>query len=370
MSSFGFSGTNAHILIGEAPADERAAVEPPAFVLTLSARSSEALESLTARVESHLDRSGLETADICFTANTGRAPLAERVAYVGATADALRAAVRERRSSSRARAEHVPGVAFSSPVRVRSTPAWDAGCTRLSLCSGTRSITAPPRSKVASMCRCWRCSGATRPRSSTPTRPTRSRRCSPSEYRVYRLWTSWGVHPTAIVGHSVGEYAAATAAGVYSVEDGLRLIAARGRLTGGLPRNVGAMAAILAPRAMVEELVARHAPAVTVAAYNGPEHLVVAGAADAVAAIESAAAGAGFRVERLRVSHAFHSPLMGPVEGAFEAEARRASMHRPRVPLVSSVTGRLVEEPLVPAYWRRQLTGPVRFDEAIRTLAD
>ena len=139
------------------------------------------------------------------------------------------------------------------------------------------------------------------------------------ECALAELWRSWGVVPEVVLGHSVGEFVAAVVAGVFSLEDGLRLVAARGRLMQALPAG-GAMVAVIAPVAEVEEVLAvcrRLAGLVAVAAVNGPAHTVVSGTAAAVDAVVGVFVGRGVRVQRLTVSHAFHSPLMVPMVDAF-----------------------------------------------------
>src|SRR5690606_30346622 len=141
------------------------------------------------------------------------------------------------------------------------------------------------------------------------------------------------------MGHSVGEYVAACLAGVFSLEDGLKLIATRGRLMQALPAG-GEMAAIFANEAQVAAAVAPYAAQVSIAALNGPENVVISGAGPAVHAIRTALQAEGIRSRALTVSHAFHSPLMEPVLAEFERVAGEVTYHRPRLKLVSNVTGR------------------------------
>ena len=191
------------------------------------------------------------------------------------------------------------------------------------------------------------------------------------EWALAQLWRSRGVEPAVVLGHSVGEYVAACVAGVYSLADGLRLIAGRGRLMGALPREAGAMAAVLAPVADVRAAVAELGGVVDIAAVNGAANVVVAGVRGDVEAIAARFEGNGRRVERLRVSHAFHSPLMAPIESAFEAEAARVSMSAPRCALVSSVTGAVATAAEITKadYWRRQVRGAVQFHTALQAAA-
>ena len=171
------------------------------------------------------------------------------------------------------------------------------------------------------------------------------------------------MRPDAVFGHSVGEIAAAHVAGVFSLEEGLRFAARRGALMGSLPAG-GAMAAVFAP---LERVVAALSGEVSLAAANGA-HQVVSGPEAAVAALTEEFGAGGVRVERLRTSHAFHSPLMDPVLAELAAAAPNASV--PSVPLVSDVSGRALDGMPGPAYWRRQAREPVRFSTGMATLAE
>ena len=195
------------------------------------------------------------------------------------------------------------------------------------------------------------------------------------EAGLLELWRSVGVRPYAVLGHSVGEIAAAYAAGVFTLEAGARFAAVRGGLMGSV-REVGAMAAVFGPADWVSELVAElnrdgAAMELGVAAYNGG-HQVVSGAADAVAAALERCRSEGVRAERLRVSHAFHSGLMEPVLDELERAAEDLQASPPRVPLASNVTGRMVApgEALDGAYWRRHAREPVAFAAGVRALAE
>nr|MDQ2693986.1 SDR family NAD(P)-dependent oxidoreductase [Pseudomonadota bacterium] len=175
--------------------------------------------------------------------------------------------------------------------------------------------------------------------------------------------------PSAVLGHSVGEYAAACVAGVFSLEDGLRLIARRGRLMGALPGN-GGMAAVLASEERVSGVIGPYAHSVSIAAVNGPESVVVSGERQALEAVCAVLQAQGVRTTPLRVSHAFHSPLMDPVLADFESVAQQIDYAPPQVPIISNVTGAAIgEEIAAPAYWRRHLRQPVRFAAGMVALA-
>src|SRR5581483_11498647 len=189
------------------------------------------------------------------------------------------------------------------------------------------------------------------------------------EYALYQLWRSWGVEAAAALGHSVGEYVAACVAGVFSLEDGLKLVAARGRLMQALPSG-GAMSAVLAGPHQVAEVLADWEGQVSLAALNGPSNTVISGPQRAVERALEALAKTGVKSSRLAVSHAFHTALMDPMLDEFEKVARTVTYCQPQKALISNVTGRLVENGQVSraAYWREHAREAVRFAEGIETL--
>jgi acyl transferase domain-containing protein len=189
------------------------------------------------------------------------------------------------------------------------------------------------------------------------------------QYALTGLWTSWGVRPAAVAGHSAGEYAAAWAAGVFSIEDGLRLIAERGRLMQTLPPD-GAMAAVMADEEVVRSAIgARGDLAVAVA--NSPVNTILSGRRESLEAVTAALAARGIKCTPLDIPVAAHSPLVEPILAAFESFARDIRFSPPRIPLLSNVSGGIAgDEVTRPGYWVRHFRETVRFGENLRTLED
>ncbi len=203
-------------------------------------------------------------------------------------------------------------------------------------------------------------------------RATRSLRCSRSKWRWPVWWQSLGVQPQAGIGHSVGEVAAACAAGVLSLDDGLVLITERARLMQGLPPG-GAMAAVMASESQLASHLAAQAAAarVDIAAVNGPQQTVISGDAPAVTALCERLTAAGIRCQALTVSHAFHSARMEPMLDAFEGAVRGLALQAPQWRLVSNLSGQVAEavELTRASYWRRHVREPVRFGAGVQALA-
>jgi acyl transferase domain-containing protein/NADP-dependent 3-hydroxy acid dehydrogenase YdfG len=380
LSSFGFSGTNAHVILEAATA--AAPVTPslparPAHVLTLSAKSPGALDELAGRYASHLDHHDLDLADVCFSAGTGRAQLEHRLAIVASTAEEARVRLRSLKTgeaSPRVARGHVPPsarrprVAFLFPGQ----GAQYAGMGR-----GLYAGSAVFRAAVDRVAAALGEEGAARLSSVLRGEAVRVDETATAQVALFavqwglaEVWRAWGVRPTVVTGHSVGEYAAACVAGVMEVEAAARVVAERGRLMGALPAG-GAMVAVGARPAVVAAVVtavrASGAGEVGIAAVNGPESVVVSGAAAAVEAVVARLAERGIRSQELRVSHAFHSGLMAPMQGAFAAAVAQERWGPPALTWVSTVTGQ-VQGAADGGYWVRQVREPVQFATAMATV--
>jgi acyl transferase domain-containing protein/NAD(P)-dependent dehydrogenase (short-subunit alcohol dehydrogenase family) len=379
VSSFGFSGTNAHVVIEEAPAPERVAATAarPLHCLPLSARSESALRELAPRYVEALS-AGTPLPDVAHTAGVGRSHFAERLAVVAADAatarEALTAFVRgddhpalHRGTAEPGRPSEVvflftgqgsqyPGMAQAlyerSPVFRDVIDRCDAllgadtqGRTLRSVLQAGAAENAPIHETM------W-------------TQPA----LFAVEVGLAQLWRAWGIEPAAVIGHSVGEYAAACIAGVFSLEDGLRLIRERGRLMQALPPG-GAMAAVFASEAEVADALAPWADRLAIAAVNAPDSVVVSGDAQALDGLLALLAGRNVQGQRLFVSVAGHSPFVEPVLQAIEDAARKVTMQAPRIPLAWNVAGGVRDGAAPDAvYWRRHLREPVRFADGIAAL--
>ncbi|MCP4662990.1 MAG: acyltransferase domain-containing protein, partial [bacterium] len=185
------------------------------------------------------------------------------------------------------------------------------------------------------------------------------------EYALAQLWTSWGIRPQAMLGHSIGEYVAATVAGVLTLADALSLVAARGRLMQETPR--GLMVSIALPAEQVPELLG---PELSLAAVNGPGLCTVSGPPAAVEALRAALAERRTEAKPLKTSHAFHSVLMEPILDRFRAEVGKVELQAPRIPYLSNLTGTWIrdEEAADPDYWVRHLRSTVRFSAGVEEL--
>jgi acyl transferase domain-containing protein/NADP-dependent 3-hydroxy acid dehydrogenase YdfG/acyl carrier protein len=376
ISSFGFSGTNAHLVVAEGPprpTPARAATRPR-HLLTLSARTESALKKLASRYAERLSEPNTELADVAFSANTGRAQFLHRLTVSACSsaeaASALTSIARLEESSTvtRGRVERGrrPRVAFlftgqgsqyvgMGRALYESNPTFKASLDR---CDRILS----ERHGVALLETLYR--GGLNLNATQVTQPA----LFALEYSLAELWISWGVTPTHLMGHSVGEYVAACIAGVFSLEDGLALIAARGRLMGALPEG-GAMAAVLTSESDVAAAVAPHAGEVGIAGINGPANIVISGNRSSVERLLQQFTARGIRTVPLDVSHAFHSPLVQPVVEEFRRVAETIAYSTPRIDVVSNVSGAVAGAEIATAdYWCRHVLAPVRFAAGMQAL--
>ena len=189
------------------------------------------------------------------------------------------------------------------------------------------------------------------------------------EYALAQMWLSWGIKPHAVMGHSVGEYVAACVAGAFTLEDGLRLIAERARLMGGLPDN-GTMVAVFADASKITDMLKPFANQVSIAASNGPDNTVISGEKSAIQSVVDELTKLGISSKPLTVSHAFHSPLMDSILDEFESFASRVQFSNPQILLLSNLTGAPLTQPLSATYWRDHIRNEVKFSAGMQSLAN
>lgn len=367
VSAFGFGGTNAHCVLEEAPARERA--KAPAWqLLTLSARTETALEAMSARLAARLDAAPtVDLGDVAFTLQQGRRAFQHRRAIVARdVADAV-VALRDRsRGRVGAVTDDEVGVAMLFPGQ---------GSQRAGMAASFHRDDAVFREAFERCVNALRVSLAGVVRSAlledTPESEALLRRTEVAQPALFVMswslaqrWIAWGVRPVAMLGHSIGEWVAATLAGVFSLEDAVRLVSARGGLMQSMP--VGAMLAV--PLAVAEVPLDA---ALAVAAVNTPSSCVISGSAEAIDALAKTLEARGVATRRLAVERAFHSPSMDAAVSPFEELVRKAARSAPTIPFISNVSGTWItaDEAVDPRYWAAQLRATVRFHDGAVALS-
>ena len=377
VSSFGMSGTNAHVLLEEAPCTLPAspAAHRPVQLIPLSASSPEAVAQLATRYERHLaENPSSDLGDVAHTAAAGRTHFAVRTSVVAESLDEAREVLAKIASGQ------------VSP----STSGTDSSPPRLAF------LFTGQGSQHANMGLSWyenqpsfrraleRCDAILRPVLERPLLdvifPTNANPdlihetayTQPAlfawEYALACLLQSWGIQPAAVLGHSIGQYVAAVLAGVFSLEDGLALVAERARLMQALP-DAGAMAAVFADETDTQRAIGQLADDVSIAAVNGPRNTVISGRRESVARVIQILESAGVVAQGLKVSHAFHSPLVEPILAPFEEFAARLRFSKPTVLLVSNLDGRIASDEIIsPHYWSQHARCSVRFADGVAAL--
>lgn len=377
VSAFGIGGTNAHVVLEEAPPANPDPTRREFQLLALSAATPTALQSLRERVADHLSaHPGVDLADLAYTTQIGRRALRFRRSVTCADADE---AIRALRDS--------PGI--SGPAQPASEH-----CTIAFMFSGQGTqhhamATALYRSEPGFAEALDYCAESLRPRLGLDLRELIAQESSSSrseeidarlrhtslaqpalfavEYSVACMLSGWGIEPSVMIGHSVGEWVAACLAGVFSLDDALRLIAERGRLVGALPE--GAMLAVPLAEGDVAPLLR---PGSAVASVNEAGATIVGGPAEEIDALRAYLATRGMSSQTLHTSHAFHSPAMEPAVAPLVKAVSAVRRRSPRVPYVSNVTGTWVrpEEATDPEYWGRHLRSTVRFADGMSAILE
>lgn len=375
VSSFGLGGTNAHVVLEEAPTPPASAPVPDPQLLVLSARDGDCLERAAHNLAEHLaGHPDVDLADTAYTLQTGRRGFRHRRSLVCRDRDdaiALLTSADPRRVHDHSGAAD-SGVAFMFPGQ---------GSQYVDMCRGLYEADPVFRETLDA------CARVLRPeigvdlievlypdaegRDAARTTLAHTALTQPAlfavEYALTQVWLSRGIEPTAMIGHSLGEYVAACLAGTFTRDDALLLVARRARLMADMP--AGAMLGVRAPADLVA---AELPPDVTVAAINAPKHTVVSGDDEAIAGFEEHLTARGIAHRRLQTSHAYHSPMMDAAVQPFADLVAQTPRCSPQLRWISSLTGSPItdEQAVDPQYWARQLREPVQFVPGIGTLLD
>ncbi|WP_449418332.1 alpha/beta fold hydrolase [Phormidium nigroviride] len=381
VSAFGIGGTNAHVILEEPPevAPVPSETERPLHLLCLSAKTEKALNELVAKYETHLEGAPNQPlADICFTANAGRSHHNYRIGIVADSAQDLREQLADF-SAGEDFSEVITKCSNTNPPKIAFL---FTGQGSQYIGMGRELFNTQPTFRQT-LDRCDRLlqpylevpllevlypeKGVYSPLNETAyTQPA----LFAFEYALAQLWLSWGIKPDAVIGHSLGEYVAACIAGVFSLEDAIKLVAERGRLMQALPPN-GEMVAILANAELVKAAIAPYQLNVVISAINSPQETVISGTSEAISAVLSDLQPQKLWTHKLTVSHAFHSPLMAPILNDFNQIAAQITYAEPQIELISTVTGESAQitEMGCAEYWCNQILQPVNFESGINTLS-
>lgn len=382
VSSFGFGGTNAHVIVEAAPAmpARRAGPDRAAHLFVLSAQTPTALRVLAEQCAAHAEHADpVSLPDLCHTASVGRAHFSQRLAVMTHTTHELASQLQAFAQGTRAPGVQAGGGSHKQPPKIAFL--FTGQGAQYAGMGHELYQTEPVFGRTLDHCdavlRAYLGGSLLShlfPAPGIPSLLEQTQITQPALFALAvalaELWRSWGIVPGAVMGHSVGEYAAACVAGVFDLDDGLRLVATRGRLMGDLVQ-AGEMAAVFASAGQVMPFVEPVRQEVAIAAINGPTETVISGAAAVLPAVLAALHAAGIRTRRLNVSHAFHSPLMEPMLEPFWQMARNVRYRAPNCELISNVTGQVATGDMVtdPAYWCAHVRTPVQFASSIETLA-
>ncbi len=376
VSSFGFGGTNTHLLVGEAPVKAPATqpTERSCQVIKLAAKTPDRIEEQAAQladwIETHTESS---LSDLAHNANVGRTDFNHRVAITASTNGEL-----VERLRAVASGESPKGVS-----RGKASGLSNAKSVWLFTGQGSQSAgmgrglydTEPVFRQTIDRCDKAlaevledRLVDILYGGGPDDTRVNETRYTQPALFAVESalaaLWKSRGAKPDVLLGHSIGEYAACVTAGVFTLEEGARLVAERARLMHSAPGH-GKMAVLFLPEEKVAEAIAGRENELSIAAVNGPSNTVLSGKAEAVEEVFAQLESGGAKGQMLVVSHAFHSPLMDPILDEFEKFAEGIEFKTPRIPIASNLTGKLTTDAPTARYWREHLRGAVRFADGV-----
>ncbi|MCP4147168.1 MAG: SDR family oxidoreductase [bacterium] len=398
VSSFGIGGTNAHVILEEAPPEATAAESRDWKIIQLSAKTEAALERATGNLVEELEQKpGIDLADVAYTLQVGRQDFKYRKTLVCSGVDE---AIRELSDpgSGRVRTSTLTGdrgpIVFMFPGQgaqyvnmglelYHSESQFREEVDRCfeivkplmeqdlkEILYPTDEMSREKGSKQEKQGEGEKKSEEGRTRGEKPEAINRTEITQPLlfifEYALAKQLMAWGIHPDSMIGHSIGEYTAAHLSGVFSLEDTLKLVVLRGKLMARIPR--GAMLSVQHPVEALRPMLNRN---ISIAALNAPSLCTVSGTDEAIEALEKELQENGLRCTRLHTSHAFHSAMMEPILKEFEEKVKEVTVKAPEIPYISNVTGKWIsiEKAASPAYWAQHLRNAVRFDDGLQELA-
>ena len=399
VNSFGFGGTNAHIVMGEVGETGREGDwgdketgetrspkglaplrstslgdwETGLYLLTLSAKSKSALGDLAQRYQDFVQDTDFSLQDICVASQRRRSHFNHRLTCISKSSQHLL-----QQLTGLIANQEIAGVEVSTVNSQGKKICWlftGQGSQYVGMGQQlyeTQSVFCAALDRCAAILESYLDRPLLEIIFTDTSAINRTVYTQPAifalEYALAQLWLSWGIQPDYVAGHSIGEYVAACIAGVFSLEDGLKLVANRGKLMSELPSS-GGMLAIFSSQESIAELMAVYEQDVNIAAINHHQNTVIAGKNETLSLIAAQLAQMDISSTRLEVSHAFHSPLMKPMLKDFRVIAESISYHAPDIPLVSNVTAQLVEEVISSAdYWVEHIIQPVKFADSFKFL--
>ena len=382
INSFGFSGTNVHIILEEpSPTEEileNDSIDRPLHLLPITAKTQEALTKNLEKYQHYLENTKHPLSNICHTASVGRNHLPYRTIFKGQSKEEMLQGLQACLDNQKSPAFHANNGVVADGSIVFLFTGQGSQYTGM---GRELFATQPVFRQAMQECNDLLAEKLSKPlldllygENADDTELSQTGNTQPAifaiQYALAKLWTSWGVSPDLIAGHSIGEYAAACYAGVMSLEDAIGLVAMRGRLMQSLPKG-GSMSAVFADENTVRPFVDSQNGALSIAACNAPENVVISGDENTVESVMKSLKENGISSKPLVVSHAFHSSLMEPILDEFEAKASMIQYKSPQIDIVSTVTGKLIEpgDFTTAKYWTQQIRKPVRFCQTAQALA-